>query len=890
MEGRLFDRRYRAVKRLGGGGFGETYLAEDLRRPGNPICVVKQLHLSSGSPAVMQAARRLFASEAEVLEKLKHPQIPQLLAYFEEEGSFYLVQEFIDGSLLASTIGEQGRLSEAQVVQLLENILNILVFIHAQGVIHRDIKPSNLIRRHSDNKFVLIDFGAVKEVQKAASQLESDAHTVSIGTAGYSPSEQLAGRPYPNSDIYALGMTAIHAITGLSPSELPTDPNTGEFIWQNWASHISPKVIHVIGRMVRYYFRDRYQTASEALQELMGDAPVSIPVDRLYPVRNPESPPRISPEVSVIGEIIPEKTGLFPAERDSSAIALKRTASGNILILRQQAQQFQTKFVESLQQKTHSATVFHVYGIGGIGKTTLLRELQAENSRRAHFVWLSFDLSLGIETPLKLMAKLYEDATRVTKPGFWQQEVFPPPDVFLSLYSRYQQTLSALETQPVEGKGQVSDEQIRTVKQLVKLGFGAVGQLMPGSGIAAPALEKLAEGSVDAATLLLSEKNRWQQLLLQHQATRKQKELQALMLEPLVKLTEAFAEGLIRKAQKHPIVLVLDAYEKASPEVDVWLWRYLLANTNLRYHQIRLLLAGRSSLLKKEGWQRLHQDWQLVYEVSLNRFTEEQTRAYLAQFDICQNQQIHAVYRTTKGLPYYLNWIREQKEQGIEVDFSQGNDEISKVLLKGLDPGQKRVVQLIACCHWFDRGLLQFLIDQFRAGGDLTLSPGQFDYFEWLIQRDFVKVVRYRYCLDDVARDLFRLSLWQEHPDLFHRAHTILAHYFEQKTDRIASPGTPLTEQIENPDWCTYKAEFLYHRFFAEPSEQQRQFLLQLEASSLLSESKIMHSAILAIASESSIPDHPLLPHPSKEFLSSIKINPDSTSVNNATTLQPPES
>lgn len=166
MIGNLLDQRYQVVEVLGQGGFGHTYTAKDTRRPGNPTCVVKLLKPAISDPDFLQTARRLFNSEAETLEKLgNHDQIPRLLAYFEENEEFYLVQEFIDGHPLSAELAPGQRWDESQVIQLLQEVLSILEFVHSNGVIHRDLKPDNLIRRTSDSKLVLVDFGAVKQVK-----------------------------------------------------------------------------------------------------------------------------------------------------------------------------------------------------------------------------------------------------------------------------------------------------------------------------------------------------------------------------------------------------------------------------------------------------------------------------------------------------------------------------------------------------------------------------------------------------------------------------------------------------------------------------------------------------------------------------------------------------
>ena len=267
MFGKKLAGRYTIRKVLGSGGFGETYVANDTQRPGNPACVVKQLRPNSNNPKLFQLARRLFKKEAETLEKLgKHEQIPQLLAYFEEEQEFYLVQEFIPGQPLSNELSLGRQMPEFKVITILQELLTILVFVHSHHVIHRDIKPNNIIRRHSDAKLVLIDFGAVKEV----SQLADEGHTgmtVSIGTQGYMPNEQCAGNPRFNSDLYAVGMIGIQALTGLLPSQLTQDKSTGEIPWKHRAQ-VSYALAGVLNKMVRYDFRDRYQSATEALQAL----------------------------------------------------------------------------------------------------------------------------------------------------------------------------------------------------------------------------------------------------------------------------------------------------------------------------------------------------------------------------------------------------------------------------------------------------------------------------------------------------------------------------------------------------------------------------------------------------------------------------------------------
>ncbi len=285
MLGKLLQGRYQVIQVLSAGGFCQTYIAQDIHRPGHPTCVVKHLLPTNNHPECLQNLRRLFTREAEALKKLgNHDQVPDLLAHFEEDQEFYLVQEFIEGHPLSAELLDH-RWSESQVVQLLQEVLGILEFVHSHGLIHRDLKPSNLIRRQRDNRLVLIDFGSVKQVwtQVITAQGQTSTTialgipaTIAIGTPGYISSEQGRGRPRPNSDIYALAMIGIQALTGLNPAELPEESDTGELIWQHQAQ-VSGGLATVLNKMAHYHFKDRYQSATEALQALQQLANLHLP-------------------------------------------------------------------------------------------------------------------------------------------------------------------------------------------------------------------------------------------------------------------------------------------------------------------------------------------------------------------------------------------------------------------------------------------------------------------------------------------------------------------------------------------------------------------------------------------------------------------------------------
>ncbi len=260
---------YKIISHLGGGGFGQTYLAEDIDLPTHPTCVVKQLKPVSNEPFVLETAKRLFDQEAEMLYSLgSHDRIPRLLAHFQEGAEFYLVQEFADGTDLTQDIGNGKRSPESVVIDLIKEVLEILVYVHDRNVVHRDIKPANLIRRKSDRKIVLIDFGAVKEIGSLAVDPQGNTNlTIAIGSPGYMPIEQLNGKPRFSSDIYAVGMMAIQAITGAEPRLFDEHPETAELVWRDRIQGAySSQFLDMLDKMVRYDFRQRYQTASEVLE------------------------------------------------------------------------------------------------------------------------------------------------------------------------------------------------------------------------------------------------------------------------------------------------------------------------------------------------------------------------------------------------------------------------------------------------------------------------------------------------------------------------------------------------------------------------------------------------------------------------------------------------
>ncbi len=344
MSDDLIGGRYRVIDCLRTTGFCETYVAEDTHLPGDPPprCVVKKLQPQSNEDFVLETARRLFDNEAKVLYKLNgHRQIPRLLAHLEVNEEFYLVQEYIEGKDLSQVEIVPGvRWQEAKVRRLLIDVLKILSFVHQNNVIHRDIKPSNLIRRASDSKIFLIDFGAVKEITNMTlTEGQGNVLTVAIGTPGYMASEQQRGDPRFNSDIYALGITAIQAITGYHPDQLPRDRDTGEIKWRDRAQDCSEELAHVLDKMVRNDFLQRYRNANEALEDICNPHKEDLETSPSEDKQRPITPPVPSPKTSgskklLLFAVLPlSLILLFLAPKIWQAVqALKYYNEGNSLI------------------------------------------------------------------------------------------------------------------------------------------------------------------------------------------------------------------------------------------------------------------------------------------------------------------------------------------------------------------------------------------------------------------------------------------------------------------------------------------------------------------------------------------------------------------------------
>ncbi|GET41510.1 serine/threonine-protein kinase [Microseira wollei] len=293
--GSTLEKRYRIVRELGYGGFGRTYLAEDLNRY-NEYCVLKEFAPQVQDPREVRKAEELFKREAGVLYKLQHAQIPRFRELMRmnvgNREALFLVQDYVEGQTYTELLQShpQQRFSEAEVVQLLRQILPVLQYIHSLGVVHRDISPENLIQRSGDKLPVLIDFGAVKQAATTIiSQSTGRPMMTLLGKEGFAPQEQIQhGQAFPSSDLYSLAVTVLVLLTGKDPKAL-YDSSKAAWHWRQHVS-VSSGLGNLVDKMLAYRPRDRYSTAADVLQALnSANLNLSSPV--------PAPPPAASPKL-----------------------------------------------------------------------------------------------------------------------------------------------------------------------------------------------------------------------------------------------------------------------------------------------------------------------------------------------------------------------------------------------------------------------------------------------------------------------------------------------------------------------------------------------------------------------------------------------------------------
>jgi eukaryotic-like serine/threonine-protein kinase len=267
MLGSKIHAHYDITKFLGLGRFGETYLAKSKELPGRPDCVLKRFCFQPRQTQTpFSLIKKSFDEKVEVLYRLgQHDRIPTVLAQLTDGENLYLIQEYIDGELLSQELSLGKVWSQQQVIDLLQDTLSTLEFLHHQNFIHQDINPANWMRRWRDGKFVLLGCSGAKDIASIWSQPVDGSPLELIGTKGYMPFEQEEENPQFNTDIYALGVIAIQALTGTWP--IAQHPDTYELAWRHLTT-ANLQLVEIIDRMVRPDYRNRYQLAREVLDDL----------------------------------------------------------------------------------------------------------------------------------------------------------------------------------------------------------------------------------------------------------------------------------------------------------------------------------------------------------------------------------------------------------------------------------------------------------------------------------------------------------------------------------------------------------------------------------------------------------------------------------------------
>ena len=296
--GDIIAEKYKIIKLLGQGGTGTTYEAENINDSQRVAIKVTSLRQSKDWKIL-----ELFEREAKILAGLNHPAIPKYVDYFHidtaEDRHFYLVRELIAGKSLYEEVEETGKLTEAEVKEIVVRVLDIINYLHQQEppIIHRDIKPQNLIRS-TDNKLFLVDFGSVQEVYR---QTLSGSSTF-VGTLGYMPPEQLRSKTSFASDLYSLGATLLFLLTRQCPIDLPQQRMRIDFRSQ---MKVSDKFANWLDKLLEPIAEERFQSVEEALSAFFDKNKHSKPAkSRITLIRENNSLKIKIPHSGIQGEVL----------------------------------------------------------------------------------------------------------------------------------------------------------------------------------------------------------------------------------------------------------------------------------------------------------------------------------------------------------------------------------------------------------------------------------------------------------------------------------------------------------------------------------------------------------------------------------------------------------
>ena len=542
-------------------------------------------------------------------------------------------------------------------------------------------------------------------------------------------------------------------------------------------------------------------------------------------------------------------------------------------ISRKKAEEFTEDIESAIQNPSESPLLHYAYGIGGIGKSTLLREIFTTNQSKYQCVECSFhpksrDEKSSIATPIELMLKLNE---QLPDRDGWEGNPFQ------ETYTKWQKAIRDLKNEVSQEKSEEEKKnKLELVKQagnLLKSGATLWGTINTGgaSSAAVSAGGLLAEKGLDTLTQGVSSLVQIQDLVKKSKTAKDNPELQELLTNPLKELTKAFIKTIVNKSQNKPIILFVDTYEKASPDFDTYFCQLVLSESKLHNSPVRIVMAGRYSL-SSSRYQRLFQPYRsnVITETRLDKFNEKETKNYLQEIGIENKDKIRQIWKATKGYPYYLNLIKEQKEQGKEIKLHRGGKDIVDLLLQGLDETEKKVVTLAAYCRWFDEQLIEYLLEENSISES---SQNYSSWFDWLTELDFV-IENEHYSLDDVARDIIRQTEHKNKEKSFQSIHKQLADYFQERADVEVEDEESLEEQYEYPEWCEYITESIYHSLYASKKQGQIKLLTYFFQGAYFKKPEIAMNSYGAVIAESDLEDKEfkLLPGNTKSFLKSVSL------------------
>lgn len=511
-----------------------------------------------------------------------------------------------------------------------------------------------------------------------------------------------------------------------------------------------------------------------------------------------------------------------------------------LFINRKSTDKFTKDVFTAIEELKSQPLTFYIYGIGGIGKSTLIEKIQQDCKGRAKFIKFSFpepSASSLIDTPIKLMKVLYKQLVPESSSS----------DMFWNLCEQYEQNLQRLETEPVDQSNRINNEQLSLVRDY--------DNNIAGLSTCSSPLDKYSQ----LGEFNLSSKDQFKRLLNNHPATKNQSFLQNLILEPITSIANIFIQCLRNKSEQDtPIIVILDTYENASVNFDHFISNHLIS-------KIIVVIAGRSSLTNSRYRRIFQKHDKFLSEYYLSEFNDIETIDYLSRIGIYDEKKAKNLFRITKGYPYHLNLIKRQIHDNSQIKPNLKFRDMADLLLAGLTDVEKSVVKLIAYCRWFDRSILKDLLSSFSPE---LLNQKSIDYwFEWLIERDFVVEEDDYYRIGSVSRNIIRKCQYKYDEKDFRAIHKSIATYFEELAKEEVTHSSSIAEKYESDAWQKYTVEFTYHMLFANKNQGIKQFITYFFEGAYSKQPQIAVKIFLAISSESESENNELLSKNTHQFL-----------------------